>query len=266
MELHTKALHEAEIQDCSQALEYVAHALNLAMDLELAMSEPLEEGEILEFPHIDYWPSACKQAEIQRRMKALENGIRVMKWNLGLPDTMSNPVPSVLVDAVERSVSKDMILKSTPSADSYCLAPEFEALPDDLQNAGVIEKNKRLYYISRAAHPKQQRDNEIMMAHHFRQHEIPDIAGTTPELDPKNNVESLFLRRECKPRYRYNFNELEADMFYDWEWLRFLQRRNALAGDIEVLCIRNQKVCSMIDNSQDPIFALHFGPLLFSSV
>ncbi|KAJ0153293.1 Carboxylesterase patB [Fusarium oxysporum f. sp. albedinis] len=179
---------------------------------------------------------------------------------------MSNPVPSVLVDAVERSVSKDMILKSTPSADSYCLAPEFEALPDDLQNAGVIEKNKRLYYISRAAHPKQQRDNEIMMAHHFRQHEIPDIAGTTPELDPKlhacrikanphpylsikhsiirdfifdangnirNNVESLFLRRECKPRYRYNFNELEADMFYDWEWLRFLQRRNALAGDIE---------------------------------
>ncbi|KAK2484188.1 hypothetical protein H9L39_05980 [Fusarium oxysporum f. sp. albedinis] len=212
---------------------------------------------------------------------------------------MSNPVPSVLVDAVERSVSKDMILKSTPSADSYCLAPEFEALPDDLQNAGVIEKNKRLYYISRAAHPKQQRDNEIMMAHHFRQHEIPDIAGTTPELDPKlhacrikanphpylsikhsiirdfifdangnirNNVESLFLRRECKPRYRYNFNELEADMFYDWEWLRFLQRRNALAGDIEVLCIRNQKVCSMIDNSQDPIFALHFGPLLFSSV
>lgn len=125
------------------------------------------------------------------------------------------------------------------------------------------------------------------MAHHFRRHENPDIAGTIPELDPelhasrikanphpylsikhsiltdlildancniRNNVKSLFLRRECKPRYRYNFNELEADMFYDWEWLRFLQRRDALAGDIEVLCIRNQKVCGMIHNSQDHIF------------
>lgn len=36
MELHTKALHEAEIQDRLQALEYEAHALNLAVDLQLA--------------------------------------------------------------------------------------------------------------------------------------------------------------------------------------------------------------------------------------
>lgn len=109
------------------------------------MSESLEEGEVLEFLYIEYWPSARKQAEIQRRTKALENGIRVMKWNLGLPDKMSNPVPSVLVEAVERYVSKDVILKSTPSADSYCLAPEFEALLDNLQNAGMIENNMRLY-------------------------------------------------------------------------------------------------------------------------
>ncbi|EXL91528.1 hypothetical protein FOIG_15281 [Fusarium odoratissimum NRRL 54006] len=120
------------------------------------------------------------------------------------------------------------------------------------------------------------------MAHRFRWHENPDIAGAIPELGPKlhacrikanphpylsikhsiltdlildancnirNNVKSLFLRRECKPRYRYNFNELEADMFYDWEWLRFLHRGDTLAGDIEVLCIRNQKVCGMIHNS-----------------
>lgn len=137
-------------------------------------------------------------------------------------------------------------------------------------------------YISMAAHPKQQRDNEIMMAHHFRRHENPDIAGAILELDPKlyasriktnphpylsikhsvltslilgancnirNNVESLFLRHECKPRYRYNFNELEADIFYDCEWLRFLQWEDNLAGDIEFLCIRNQKVRGMIHNS-----------------
>ncbi|KAL9572325.1 hypothetical protein ACKAV7_003526 [Fusarium commune] len=251
MELHTKALHEAEIQDRFQALEYEAHALKLgsgplarefglteipifdAKSL-LPVSESLEEGEILEFPYIEYWPSARKQAEIQRRTKALENGIRIMKWNLGLPDNMSNPpndfspVPSVFV---ERSISKHVKVNPTPSADTYCLAPEFEALLNDLQNSGMIKKNKRLHYISTAAHPKQQKNNEIII-----------------------NVCSLFSRRECKPRYRYNFNELEADMFHDWEWLRFLKRRDALDGDIEVLCIRNQEVCGMIHNSRDPFF------------
>ncbi|KAJ4277094.1 hypothetical protein NW764_008335 [Fusarium oxysporum] len=148
MELHTKTLHEAEIQDRLQALEYEAHALKLGSgpmarkfgltdSLEydaksfLSVSESLEEEEILGFPYIEYWPSARKQGEIQRRTEALENGIRIMKWNLGLLDTMLNPVPSILVDAVERSVSKDVISKSTPSLDSYCLAPEFEVLLDD---------------------------------------------------------------------------------------------------------------------------------------
>ncbi|KAH7178842.1 hypothetical protein DER46DRAFT_622388 [Fusarium sp. MPI-SDFR-AT-0072] len=273
MELHTKALHEAEIQDRFQALEYEAHALKLgsgplarefglteipifdAKSL-LAVSESLEEGEILEFPYIEYWPSARKQAEIQRRTKALENGIRIMKWNLGLPDNMSNPpndfnpVPSVFV---ERSISKHIKVNPTPSADTCYLAPEFEALLNDLQNSGMIKEHKRLHYISTAAHPKQQKNNEIVMSHHFRRQENPDIAGTIPKLDP-NNVCSLFFRRECKPRYRYNFNELEADMFHDWQWLRFLKRRDALAGDIEVLCIRNQEVCGMIHNSRDPFF------------
>ncbi|EGU80024.1 hypothetical protein FOXB_09463 [Fusarium oxysporum f. sp. conglutinans Fo5176] len=282
MELHTKALHEAEIQDRLQALEYKAHVLMLGsgplapkfgltknpiFDAKsfLSVSESLKEGEILEFPYIEYWPSARKQAEIQRRTKVLENDIRVMKWNLGLPDTMSNPVPSVLVDAVECSVSRDVILKSTPSADSYCLAPEFEALLDELQNSRMIKRNKRLYYISTTARPKQQKGSEIMIAHHFRRYENPDIAGAIPELDPKlNNVEILFLRRECKPRYRYSFKVLEADISYDSEWLRFLQQGGTLSGDIEVLCIRNQKVCGMIHNSRDPIFeiALHCGPLL----
>ncbi|KAI7760851.1 hypothetical protein LZL87_008063 [Fusarium oxysporum] len=305
MELHTKALHEAEIQDRFQALEYEAHALKLgsgplarefglteipifdAKSL-LPVSESLEEGEILEFPYIEYWPSARKQAEIQRRTKALENGIRIMKWNLGLPDNMSNPpndfnpVPSVFV---ERSISKHIKVNPTPSADTCYLAPEFEALLNDLQNSGMIKEHKRLHYISTAAHPKQQKNNEIIMSHHLRRQENPDIAGTIPKLDPKlhacrikanhpylsikhfiltdlildancdiSNVCSLFFRRECKPRYRYNFNELEADMFHDWQWLRFLKRRDALAGDIEVLCIRNQEVCGMIHNSRDPFF------------
>ncbi|KAF4950556.1 hypothetical protein FGADI_8115 [Fusarium gaditjirri] len=299
MELHTKTHHEAQIRDRLQALEYEVHALrmdsgSLARKFGLtenpviggsflSVSESLEEGEILEFPYIIYWPAARKQVEIQRRTKALENGIRIMKWNLGLSDTMSNPVPSF----VDRSLSKDMMLKSTSRADSYCLAPEFEALLYDLQNAVMIEANQPLYYTSTAAHPTQQKENEIMMAHHFRRHENPEIAGTIPHLDPKlhacrikanphpyfsikhsilrdlifdancnisNNVYSLFLRRECKPRYRYNFNELEADMFYDWEWLRFLHRGDTLAGDIEVLCMRNQKFCGMIHHNRTPVF------------
>ncbi|EXM13265.1 hypothetical protein RAB80_007269 [Fusarium oxysporum f. sp. vasinfectum] len=107
MELDTKALNEAEIQDRLQTLEYEAHALklgsgplackfgltdNLEYDAKsfLSVSESLEEGEILESPDIEYWPSARKQGEIQRRTKALENGIRIMKWNLGLLDTIFN--------------------------------------------------------------------------------------------------------------------------------------------------------------------------------
>ncbi|EWZ46313.1 hypothetical protein FOZG_02464 [Fusarium oxysporum Fo47] len=91
MEPHTKALHEAEIQDRLQALDRPSARKfglteNPIFDANSfsSVSESLEEGEVLEFPHIEYWPSARKQAEIQRRMKALENGIRVMKWNLGL--------------------------------------------------------------------------------------------------------------------------------------------------------------------------------------
>ncbi|KAJ4166059.1 hypothetical protein NW765_007285 [Fusarium oxysporum] len=69
MELHTKTLHEAEIQDRLQALEYEAHALKLGSgpmarkfgltdSLEydaksfLSVSESLEEEEILGFPYI----------------------------------------------------------------------------------------------------------------------------------------------------------------------------------------------------------------------
>ncbi|EXM13264.1 hypothetical protein RAB80_007270 [Fusarium oxysporum f. sp. vasinfectum] len=151
----------------------------------------------------------------------------------------------------------------------------------------MVEKYNRLYYISTAAHPKQQMDNEILMTNHFRRHENPDLAGAIPELDQKlyacriktnphpylsikhsiltdlildanrsirNDICCLFLRRECGPRYRYNFNELEADISYDWRWLRFLQPGDHLAGDIEVLCIHNQTVCGMIHNIQHPIF------------
>ncbi|RBR00072.1 hypothetical protein FVER53590_30459 [Fusarium verticillioides] len=294
MEFIPKASHEAEIRDRLHALDYEVHALKLGSGslarkfglneyLEndagsfLAVSESLEDGEILEYPYIDYWPAARKQGEIQRRTKVLENGIRTMKWSLGLLDTMSKPVSSGLVDAVN----------PVPPADTYCLAPQFEALLDDLQNSGMIEKNKRLYYTSTAADPKQQRENETMMAFHFRRHENPDIAGTIPDLNPKLRVGkrkvnphpshsikhsilrdlihdancnirnvacSLYLRRECKTMYTYNFNELEADMFYDWQWLRSLQPGDVLAGDIEVLCIRNQMVLDMIDNREDRIF------------
>ncbi|PNP78491.1 hypothetical protein FNYG_08121 [Fusarium nygamai] len=190
---------------------------------------------------------------------------------------MSSPAPTSLVDAVNTG----------PPADTYCLAPQFEALLDELQKSGMIEKNKRLYYTSTAADPKLQRENEIMMAYHFRRHENPGISGTIPDLNPKLRVGkrkanphpslsikhsilrdlihtanrnirnvacSLYLRRECKPMYTYNFNELEADMFYDWQWLRSLQPGDVLAGDIEVLCIRNQMICDMIDNREDPVF------------
>ncbi|RBQ78552.1 hypothetical protein FVER14953_21459 [Fusarium verticillioides] len=293
MEFIPKASHEAEIRDRLHALDYEVHALKLGSGslarkfglneyLEndagsfLAVSESLEDGEILEYPYIDYWPAARKQGEIQRRTKVLENGIRTMKWSLGLPDTMSNPVSSGLVDA----------FNPVPPADTYCLAPQFEALLDDLQNSGIIEKNKRLYYTSTAADPKQQRENETMMAFHFRRHENPDIAGPIPDLNPKLRVGrskanphpslsikhsilrdliydanrkirnvtcNLYLRRECKAMYTYNFSELEADMFYDWQWLRSLQSGDVLAGDIEVLCMRNQMVLDMIDK-KDRIF------------
>ncbi|KAF5639289.1 hypothetical protein F52700_4141 [Fusarium sp. NRRL 52700] len=288
------ARHNTEIRDRLLALEYEVHTLNLGCaplarkfglndNLEydaksfLSVSESLEEGEVLEYPYIDYWPSARKQGEMQRRTKALERGMRVMKWNLGLPDTTSNPARPVLVDAVDPN----------PREDVYRLAPEFEALLDDLQNSGMIQKDKRLYYTSTAAHPEQQMKNEIMMAYHFRRHENPDLAGTIPDLNPKLRVGrikanphlkfsikhsiltdfildanrsirnvacTLYLRRKCKPMYTYNFNELESDMFYNWRWVRSLQPRDALAGDIEVLCVRNQMICDMIDNREDPIF------------
>lgn len=125
------------------------------------------------------------------------------------------------------------------------------------------------------------------MAFHFRRHENPDLAGPIPVLNPKLRVGkrkanphpslsikhsilrdliydanrsirnvacSLYLRRECKAAYTYNFNELEADMFYDWQWLRFLQPGDVLAGDIEVLCMRNQMVLNMIDKRENRIF------------
>ncbi|KAF5704912.1 hypothetical protein FMUND_12326 [Fusarium mundagurra] len=294
MEFVTKARHEAEIRDRLQALDYEVHSLklgsgslarkfglneNLEYDAKsfLSVSESMEDGEILEYPYIDYWPAARKQGEIQRRTKVLENGIRIMKWNLGLPDTISNPVPSGSVDKAN----------PVPPTETYRLAPQFEALLDDLDNAGMIEKNKRLYYTSTAADPKQQMENETRMAYHFRRHENPVIAGNIPDLNPKlrvgkrkanphpslsikhsilrdlihdanhsirSGVCNLHLRRECKPMYTYNFNELEADMFYDWRWLRSLQPGDVLAGDIEVLCIRNQMICDMIDNREDPIF------------
>ncbi|KAF5684320.1 hypothetical protein FCIRC_4024 [Fusarium circinatum] len=218
------ALHNTEIRDRLQALEYEVHTLNLGCaplarkfglndNLEydamsfLSVSESLQEGEVLEYPYIDYWPAARKQGEIQRRTKALEKGIRVMKWNLGLPDTMPSPAPQVLVDAV----------KPTPPEDVYRLASAFEALLDDLHDAGKIERNKALYYTRNVAY-------------------------------------TLYLRRECKPQYTYNFNEFKADMFYNWRWVRSLKPRDALAGDIEVLCVRNQMICDMIDNREDPIF------------
>ncbi|KAF5613021.1 fluconazole resistance protein, partial [Fusarium sp. NRRL 25303] len=294
MELCTVTRHNAEIQDRLQALEYEVHVLklgsgslarrfglnnNLEYDAKsfLSVSESLEEGEVLEYPSIDYWPAARKQGEIQRRTKALENGIRVMKWNFGLQDTINAPCSSVLVKKVN----------TVPPEDTYCLAPEFESLLDGLLQCGMIEKNKQLYYTSTAAHPKQQKENEIMMACRFRRHENPEIAGTIPELNPKlragrikanphpnlsikhsiltdsildanrgirNAACSLYLRRECKPQYIYSFNELEGGMFYDWQWLQFLQPGDVLAGDIEVLCIRNQMICDMIDNREDPIF------------
>ncbi|KAG5771739.1 hypothetical protein H9Q72_001808 [Fusarium xylarioides] len=294
MEFITMVRHQAEIRDRLQTLDYEVYSLklgsgslarkfglndNLEYDAKsfLSVSESLEEGEVLEYPYIDYWPAARKQGEIQRRTGVLENGIRTMKWNLGLPDTMSNPISSGLVDKAD----------PVPPAETYCLAPELESLLDELQNSGMIEKNKRLYYTSTAADPKQQRENEIMMAYHFRRHENPDIAGPIPDLNPKlragrikanphpslsikhsilkdfildanrsirNVACSLYLRRECKSMYTYNFNELEADMFYDWRWLRSLQLGDVLAGDIEVLCIRNQMIWDMIDNREDPIF------------
>lgn len=294
MELCTVTRHNAEIQDRLQALEYEVHALkmgsgplarkfglndNLEYDAKsfLSVSESLEDGEVLEYPYIDYWPAARKQGEIQRRTKALENGIRTMKWNLGLPNTMSDPCSLVLVNKANPA----------PPEDSYCLAPAFESLLDDLQKCGMIEKNKKLYYTSTAAHPKQQRENEIMMAYNFRQHENPAIAGAIPDLNPKSHAArikanphpnlsikhsiltdfildadrgirnvacTLYLRRECKPQYTYSFNEFEVGMFYDWRWLRFLQPGDVLAGDIEVLCIRSQMICDMIDNRDDPIF------------
>ncbi|KAF5687845.1 hypothetical protein FDENT_5135 [Fusarium denticulatum] len=294
MEFITKARHETEIRDRLHALDYEVHALKLGSGslarrfglneyLEndagsfLSVSESLEDGEILEYPYIDYWPAARKQGEIQRRTKVLENGIRTMKWSLGLPDTMSNPAPSGLVDAVN----------PVQPVETYCVAPQFESLLDELQNSGMIEKNKWLYYTSTAADPKQQRKNEIMMAYHFKRHENPDLAGPIPDLNPKlrvckrkanphpslsikhsilrdlihdanRNIRSgvcnFYLRHECKPMYTYNFNELEADMFYGWQWLRSLQPGESLAGDIEVLCIRNQMICDMIDSREDPIF------------
>ncbi|KAF5966879.1 hypothetical protein FBULB1_11454 [Fusarium bulbicola] len=292
--MNTMALHNTEIRDRLQALEYEVHTLNLGCaplarkfglndNLEydavsfLSVSESLQDGEVLEDPYIDYWPAARKQGEIQRRTKALEKGIRVMKWNLGLPDTMSSPVPQVLVDTI----------KPTPPEDAYRLAPAFEALLDDLQNAGMVERNKGLYYTSTAAQPKQQMENETRMAYHFRRHENPDLAGPIPDLNPKlragrtkanphpnlsikhsvlkdfildanrsirNVACTLYLRRECKVQYTYNFNELEADMFYNWRWVRSLKPGDVLAGDIEVLCVRNQMICDMIDNREDPIF------------
>ncbi|KAF5581424.1 hypothetical protein FPANT_8945 [Fusarium pseudoanthophilum] len=294
MEFITKARHEAEIRDRLHALDYQVHALKLDSgsmarkfglneNLEndagsfLAVSESLEDGEILEYPYIDYWPAARKQGEIQRRTKVLENGIRTMKWSLALPDTISKPVPSGLVDKAD----------PVPPAETYRLAPHFEALLDELHNSGIIEKNKQLYYTSTAADPKQQRENETMMAFHFRRHENPNLAGPIPALNPKlrvgrkkanphpslsikhsilrdfihdadrniRNVScSLYLRRECKAMYTYNFNELDAEMFYGWQWLRSLQPGDVLSGDIEVLCLRNQMVLDMIDNREDRIF------------
>ncbi|KAH7254321.1 uncharacterized protein BKA55DRAFT_593885 [Fusarium redolens] len=219
----------------------------------------------LSFPYIEYHPLSRKQAEIQRRTKALENGIRITKWNLGLPDNRSisaddaDPGSSMFIDTVERSVSSrapdlDVMISPAPTADTYCLAPEFEALLDELQNSGRIIKRTKFYHISTAADPKQQRDNEIIMARHFKQYEDPDLSGTIRELDPKNNVCSFFLRREYKERYKYNFNELEADNFHDWHWLPLLRQGDTLAGAIEVLCISDQKVRGMIHNVKDPIF------------
>ncbi|EWG47594.1 hypothetical protein FVEG_16159 [Fusarium verticillioides 7600] len=275
MEFIAKTSHEAEIRDRLHALDYEVHALKLgsrSLARKFGLNEYLENdaGSFLA-------PAARKQGEIQRRTKVLENGIRTLKWSLGLPDMMSSPAPSGLVDTA----------RPVPPAETYCLAPQFEALLDDLQNSGMIEKNKRLYYTSTAADPKQQRENETMMAFHFRRHENPDIAGPIPDLNPKLRVGrrkvnphsslsikhsilrefihdanrnirnvacSLYLRRECKAMYTYNFNELDADIFYDWQWLRSLQSGDVLAGDIEVLGIRNQMICDMIDNREDPIF------------
>ncbi|KAF5247213.1 hypothetical protein FANTH_6470 [Fusarium anthophilum] len=292
--MNPMALHNTEIRDRLHALEYEVHTLNLGCaplarrfglndNLEydamsfLSVSESLQEGEVLEYPYINYWPAVRKQGEIQRRTKALEKGIRVMKWNLVLPDTMSNSVPPVLVDTA----------KPTPPEDTYRLTPAFEALLDDLHNVGMIERIKGLCYTSTAAQPKQQMENETRMAYHFRRHENPNLAGPIPDLNPKlragrikanphpkfsikhsilkdfildanrsirNVACTLYLRRECKLQYIYNFNELEADMFYNWRWVRSLQRGDALAGDIEVLCVRNQVICDMIDNKDDPIF------------
>ncbi|KAF5971124.1 hypothetical protein FCOIX_10031 [Fusarium coicis] len=294
MEVHMAARHEAEIRDRLHALDYEVHALKLGSGSLarrfglneyrendagsfLSVSESLEDGGILEYPYIDYWPAARKQGEIQRRTKVLENGIRTLRWSLGLRDTISTPVPSSLANKAS----------TVPPVETYCLAPQFEALLDELRNSGMIEKNKRLYYASTAADPKQQRENETMMAFHFRRHENPDIAGTIPDLSPKLRVGrrkanphpslsikhsilkdlihdtnrnirnvacSLYLRRECKTMHRYNFNELDADMFYDWQWVRSLQTGDVLAEDIEVLCVRNQMVLDMIDNREDPIF------------
>ncbi|CZR46037.1 uncharacterized protein FPRO_11484 [Fusarium proliferatum ET1] len=294
MELCITARHNGEIQDRLRALEYEVHALklgsgslarrfglneNLECDAKsfLSVSESLEDGEVLEYPFIDYWPAARKQGEIQRRTKALENGIRVMKWNLGLRETTNGPCSPVLVNKVNPA----------PAEDTYRLAPELESLLDDLQKCGMIENNKQFYYTSTAALPKQQRKNEIMMAYNFRRHENPAIAGPIPDINPKSragrvktnphpnlsikhsiltdfildadrgirNVAcSLYLRRECKPQYIYSFNELEANMFYDWRWVRSLQPGDTLAGDIEILCIRNQMMCDMVDNREETIF------------
>jgi hypothetical protein len=203
-----------------------------------------------------------------------------------------DPVSSVSIDTVERSVSSrapdfNVMISPAPTADTYCLAPEFEALLDELQNSGRIIKRTKFYHISTAADPKQQRDNEIIMARQFKQYEDPYLSGTIRELDPKlhacrirsnphpylstkhsiltdlildancnvrNNVCSFFLRRQYKQRYKYNFNELEANNFHDRHWLPLLRQGDTLAGDIEVLCIRDQKVCGMIHNFKDPIF------------
>ncbi|KAF4434158.1 MFS multidrug transporter [Fusarium acutatum] len=63
----------------------------------------------------------------------------------------------------------------------------------------------------------------------------------------RNVACTLYLRRE-------------SDMFHGWRWLRSLQPGDVLAADIEVLCIRNQMICDMIDNREDPIFEYRLAP------
>ncbi|KAG4253154.1 hypothetical protein FPRO03_07114 [Fusarium proliferatum] len=247
MELCTTARHNGEIQDRLRALEYEIHALklgsgslarrfglneNLECDAKsfLSVSESLEDGEVLEYPFVDYWPAARKQGEIQRRTKALENGIRVMKWNFGLRDTTNGPCSPVLVNKVNPA----------PAEDTYRLAPELESLLDDLQKSRLhseAAKEERNHDGLQFQTARKSRDswtypdiNPKSRAGRVKTNPHPNLSIkhsilTNFILDADRSVRnvacSLYLRRECKPPYIYNFNELEANMFYDWRWGRY---------------------------------------------